>query len=236
MPGDVLDRTPVPDHRDDDPGLDTLFPPVCAGCGRRGHWVCEECRATVQPLTDAACARCGALWSIRCLCDQIPDALVSIQSALPFDGWVRQAIHSFKYEGERARAGHLGDLLPPLLDEGVLVDVVVPVPLHPMRLRERGFNQASLLAIRVSRARGQIPVVEIERRGSTTPQVGLASAQRTANVTGAFVVPDPGRFAGRSIVLVDDVITTSATMAACATAIADAGAVSIRCLSIARAA
>jgi len=215
--------------------LDTLFPPVCARCGRRGHWVCERCRPTVQPLVDVACTRCGALWSSRCVCDQIPDGVISIRSALPFDGWVRSAIHSLKYEGERARARHLGDLLVPLIDVDAQVDAVVPVPLHPTRMRVRGFNQATLLAARLSSARDQIAVVEIERRGSTTPQVGLASDQRSANVAGAFIVPDHVRLKGRSIVLVDDVITTSATMAACAWAVADAGAASIRCLSVARA-
>lgn len=219
--------------------LDTLFPPACAGCGRRGHWVCGGCLPTVPPLVEVACDRCGALSPGRCVCDRVPAVVVSIRSAMPFDGWVRQAIHAFKYEGERARARHLGDLLPPLLggDAGDAppVEAVVPVPLHPGRMRERGFNQAALLAARVAEARGGIPVVEIARRGSSTPQVGLTATQRDTNVAGAFVVTDPDRLAGRSIVLIDDVITTTSTMTACARAIADAGAASIRCLSVARA-
>ena len=215
--------------------LDTLCPPVCAGCGRRGHWVCGECRPTVPALGEHACDRCGALWQTRCVCDQLPDAVVSIRSALPFDGRVRHAIHSFKYEGERARARHLGHLLAPLLPAGVQVDAVVPVPLHRTRLCERGFNQATLLAHRFSASLDDIPVVEIARTGSTTPQVGLASAERIANVANAFVVPNPCLVAGRSLIVIDDVITTTATMTACAWALTDAGAHTIRCLSIARA-
>lgn len=171
----------------------------------------------------------------ECVCARVPDALVLIRSAHPFDGWVRNAVHSFKYEGERARARHLGDLLPPLLPAGANVDAVIPVPLHPKRLRQRGFNQAALLAERLAESHGGIPVVEIERRGSVTPQVGLSADQRSANVAGAFVVPDPRGLAGLDIVLIDDVVTTTATMTACARAIADAGAASIRCLSVARA-
>lgn len=152
-----------------------------------------------------------------------------------FDGWVRTAIHAFKYQGERARSRHLGDLLAPLLPPGASVDAVVPIPLHPTRLRDRGFNQATLLAERLAASVGHIEVVEIARHGSTTPQVGLIAAHRRANVAGAFVVPTPARLAGRHVVLVDDVITTTATMAACARALADAGAATVRCLSVARA-
>lgn len=212
-----------------------MFPPACAGCGRRGHWVCDECHPTIPPLDNVACTRCGAIRTSECVCAHIPDALMAIQSAHPFEGWVRNAVHSFKYEGERARARHLGDLLVPLLPTGANVDAVIPVPLHPKRMRARGFNQAALLATRLAESRDRIPVMEIERQGSVTPQVGLTSAQRSANVAGAFVVTDPRRLAGLDIALIDDVVTTTATMTACARAIADAGAASIRCLSVARA-
>ena len=215
--------------------LDTLFPPICPGCGRRGHWVCDDCRSAVTPITHVACARCGAIWSGRCVCEGLPRAVVGIRSAMPFDGWVRQAIHAFKYEGERARARHLADLLEPLLESDEAVDVTVPVPLHPTRMRERGFNQAALLAGRLAGARGDVPVVEIERRGAPTPQVGLTADQRRANVADVFFVPNPSALAGRSVVLVDDVITTTATVTACAQALALAGATTIRCLSVARA-
>ena len=102
-------------------------------------------------------------------------------------------------------------------------------------MRERGFNQAALLARRLASERGDLPVVQVARRGSATTQVGLTADQRRANVAGAFVVPDPSQVGGRSVLLVDDVITTTATITACAQALADAGAASIRCLSVARA-
>ena len=154
---------------------------------------------------------------------------------MPFDGWVRQAIHAFKYEGERARARHLATLLEPLLERDAEVDVVVPVPLHPTRMRERGFNQAALLSGQLANACGNVPVVEIERRGRPTRQVGLTAVQREINVAGVFFVPNPSALAGRSVVLVDDVITTTSTIVSCAQALADAGVATIRCLSVARA-
>jgi len=217
------------------PVLDTLFPPVCAGCGRRGHWVCADCSATLAPIDEPACPHCGAARRDRCVCAELPEAVVGIRSAMPFDGWVQTAIHSLKYEGERARARHLGNLLVPLLDGASDVDAIVPVPLHPHRLRRLGFNQAALLGGRLKETLDVAALVEIGRRGSITPQVGLGIEERRANVEDAFFVPDATRFAGRAVVLVDDVITTTATIAACARVIADAGAMSILCLSVARA-
>lgn len=165
----------------------------------------------------------------------MPDAVVSLRSARAFDGWVRDAIHALKYEGERARARHLGDMLTPLLSPGSEIDAIVPVPLHPSRLRHRGFNQASLLARRLASSLDELPLIEIARRGSTTPQVGLSSEDRVANVADAFYAPNPRALAGRHLGLVDDVITTTATMSACAAALVDAGAASVRCVSVARA-
>ena len=127
------------------------------------------------------------------------------------------------------------DSLVPLLPGDAQVGAVVPIPLHRTRLRERGFNQATLLARRFSASLDDIPVTEIERTGSITPQVGLTTAERSANVADAFVVPLPGLVTGRSLVLIDDVITTTATMTSCARALAEAGAHTIICLSIARA-
>lgn len=215
--------------------LDGVFPPVCAGCGRRGHWVCARCAPMVSAIGGAACDRCGAMRAERCGCAELPDAVVDVRSAMPFDGWVRTAIHALKYEGERARARHLGDLLLSIAPAASDVDVIVPVPLHPRRHRDRGFNQAHLLAERVSSRLGHAEVITIGRRGSSLPQVGLGGDERRANVANAFFVPDGAGVAGRRVLLVDDVITTTSTMAACSLALADAGAVSIRCVSVARA-
>lgn len=217
--------------------LDAIFPPVCAGCGRRGHWVCRGCKPSIPPILVTACPRCGALRLDGCACADLPDQVIEVRSALPFDGWVQSSIHALKYEGERARARHLGDLLLPLVGGPADVDVIVPVPLHPDRLRHRGFNQSTLLAQRLRCHLPAVEIVEIGRRGSRVPQVGLGWEERRTNVVDAFFLSDAAvsAIAKRRVVLLDDVITTTATIAACATALVDAGATSIRCVSVARA-
>jgi ComF family protein len=115
-------------------------------------------------------------------------------------------------------------------------EVLVPVPLHPRRRRERGFNQADLLAAAVGR-RCRLPVAAtaLVRRKDTAPQAGLSAAGRRLNVAGAFGVRRRARIAGRVVVLVDDVLTTGATALACARALNDAGAREVRLLAVARA-
>jgi ComF family protein len=113
--------------------------------------------------------------------------------------------------------------------------VLVPVPLHPRRLRERGFNQASLIARQLGRRVGR-PCHDrvLVRRRDTLPQAGLSAAARRRNVAGAFVVRRRGLVAGRVVTLVDDVLTTGATAHACARTLRKAGAREVRLLSVAR--
>jgi ComF family protein len=148
------------------------------------------------------------------------------------------AIHELKYRGRRRVAGRL---VEKLLEQGSArallegCDLVVPVPLHPRRLRERGYNQASLLAQELGRRTGR-PCGEgaLVRRKDTTPQYGLSAAARRRNVAGAFAVRRRGLIAGRVVTLVDDVFTTGATSYACARALKEAGAREVRLLSLAR--
>jgi len=113
--------------------------------------------------------------------------------------------------------------------------VMVPVPLHPARKRERGYNQAELLAGELARRSGLEVVADaLVRRRDTRSQTGLSAAGRRQNVRGAFVVRRRGRVAGRVVVLVDDVVTTGATAMACARALSEAGAVEVRLLTAAR--
>lgn len=229
-------------------GLDLLFPPRCTGCGRRGAWLCPACTAQLRPLAPPWCARCGdplhiagARLYAACRVGG-PFALDAARAAYAFAGPLREAIHRFKYEGERARAESLGLLLlAPLAalerrgpgDGGAQVSAIVPVPLAAARRRERGYNQAEELARVLARARGALLDTGLARVRPTRPQVGLDREARRANVRGAFAWRG-GPLAGRRVLLVDDVMTSGATAEACAAALKAAGASWVGLVAVAR--
>jgi ComF family protein len=148
------------------------------------------------------------------------------------------AVHQLKYAGRRRVAARLAELLLEEPAVGALVatsDVLVPVPLHPRRLRERGFNQSALLAAEVARrARRPCCPDALVRRLDTPPQAGLTAAARRRNVRDAFAVRRRASIAGRTVTLVDDVLTTGATALECARRLRDAGASEVRLLTVAR--
>ena len=189
--------------------------PVCR-CGRPlfpPHPVCGRCRRGHQPLSAGA-------------------------SLGPYEGTLRIAIHELKYRGRRRVASRLAAALLEDPAARALVaesEVLVPVPLHPRRRRERGFNQAALIAREVSRL-CERPWVEeaLVRRQQTLPQAGLCAAERRRNVAKAFVVRRRSLVAGRVVTLIDDVLTTGATARACARALRAAGATEVRILALAR--
>ena len=214
--------------------IETVYPHRCAGCERRGHWVCPQCEPSVPKLRQVACERCGAPTVADCLCPDLPGCLLSVRSAYPFSGWVRTSIHWLKFEGERARAAHLAHVLAEHCLGPTYADLIVPVPLHPKRLRERGFNQSGLLAMHLGRRTG-IPWRDaLLRQGPHIPQVGLHRDDRRVNVAGAFVARSRVKLEGLSVIVIDDVVTTASTVGGCAEALVAAGARSVRCVSIAR--
>ncbi|MCJ7737376.1 MAG: ComF family protein [Anaerolineae bacterium] len=153
-----------------------------------------------------------------------------------FEGALRDTLHEFKYNGMRVLAHPLGYLLGRHLDQHpVPVDTIIPVPLHARRLRSRGYNQSALLARDLGGASGK-PVVmrSLVRQRETAPQVSLGPAARRANVQDAFVCINDALQA-RDVLLVDDVCTTGATLEACAVALHEVGAKSVRALTLARA-
>ncbi|HUT16560.1 MAG TPA: ComF family protein [Anaerolineae bacterium] len=187
---------------------DLLFPPRCVACGAPGTWLCRPCITQIQFL--------NTLWEPA----REPPGLQGLRSVAPLSGPLQKAIHAFKYEGLRVLASTLGELLC----EGwktapQSVDVIVPVPLHPARLRERGYNQSALL-VRELGLRAKLPVDEqtLERITATRPQVGLNAEERAENVRDAFSCQDD-RLRDLRVLLVDDVLTTGATMRACAHAL-----------------
>jgi ComF family protein len=147
-------------------------------------------------------------------------------------------LHALKYARRRRLAARLADALLAesavrrLLEPSVLL---VAVPLHPRRLRERGFNQSELIARALGRRTG-LPVLKhaLSRRHDTRPQAGLSAAERRRNVAEAFVPRACPALQGRTLILIDDVFTTGATARACATALRRAGAAAVRVLTVAR--
>jgi competence protein ComFC len=190
-------------------------------------------------VPEPVCKYCGLPLSRPGLCPTCNDSqppYKAIRSWVVFEGPIRHAIHSLKY----GRNAALGDALAPHLAEyarqlGWRVDLVVPVPLGKQRMPERGYNQVGLLAMPLAAIQGWFysPQVLVRVR-ETRSQVGLSPIERKENISGAFRA-EPVLAAGKVILLVDDVVTTGATLAACSEALVKAGAKYIYALTLARA-
>jgi len=219
--------------------LDLLFPPRCVGCGRYGTWLCPECERGIERITDPLCPRCGrpAARSDRpCpACRRTAPPVDGIRSAAYFEGVLREAIHHFKYRRLQVLAHPLGQLMAEQWAvHHIPAEVLIPVPLHPTRLAERGYNQAILLARELEAAIGlPLETGSLVRIRATTPQVTLDAAARQENVRGAFRCLDD-RIAGRQVGLIDDLCTTGATLSACSVALQEAGASSVWAYTLAR--
>jgi ComF family protein len=159
-----------------------------------------------------------------------------MRSAYRFEGGIRKAIHALKYEGRQGIAKPLAGAVALVLTPDSRQGVLCAVPLHVKRQAERGYNQSDLLAQELALYWG-IPYLgegALQRIRETPPQVGLDFAARQANMRQAFVA-QPDRVKGQSVILVDDVCTTGATLDACAQALLTAGAVSVSAVTVARA-
>jgi len=163
-------------------------------------------------------------------------------AAAPFlyEGSLMRAIHLFKYEAKSSLAGSLGSMLAEFAGTWSKPGhsfLIVPVPLHSKRLRERGFNQSLLLARHVAEHLGaQIDFLSLRRVRYTTPQTGLGKKERRKNVRKAFQVLEPAVFKGKTVLLVDDVATTGNTLDECARVLKRSGCEKVYCLTLARAA
>jgi ComF family protein len=215
-----------------DRALDLALPASCAGCGQEGDALCRECR----PALDV---RLAAVPGVPIgLPADLPAPLLQLEWCAPFTGVTRRALHALKYDGERRLAPPLGAAVARRWARaGAAGDALVPVPASPDRVRERGYDQAALIATEAGRRLG-LPVLQVlERARATTAQFDLDRAARATNLVEAFRVGgDAARLtiAGRWLVLVDDVVTTGATLAACASALVDAGALAVSAVAVAR--
>lgn len=219
-------------------GLDWLYPPTCAGCGISSSRWCAACQAKVEQVPQPVCSLCGSGGQEGALC------LACRQKRPSYDGLrsyalyvepIRQAVHHLKYDRDIT----LGEILSrPLW--GILhkvnwqIDMIVPVPLSRQRARQRGYNQSTFLAIPLSLS-SSIPLrpAALSRVRDTDAQVGLPARQRRINVNDAFKA-DSRLVGGKSVLLVDDVTTTGATMEACTNALKIAGAKAVYGLTLAR--
>lgn len=230
----------------------TFWPPSCAVCGSnpcedRGGRLCRGCARSLSYLSPPYCPVCGRPFPkgtspVRDACGfclQYRPHFDAARARCLYKGTMSHAIKEFKFNSRR----HYRALLEEIILEAAaeLPDIgeaalVVPVPLHPSRLRERGFNQAVDLARPVARSAGaELAIGCLVRRRATKPQYGLTIKQRRRNVKGAFQATDPFRVRGKTVVLVDDIITTGATVEECSRVLKKAGAEKVLVAALARA-
>ena len=221
---------------------EVFFPPACRLCRRSGEFpICRNCTAEFRLISPPVCRTCGrplrrADSTGPCgMCRIRSPAFCRARAAGIYEGALRDAIHALKFSGCRAIAAPLGDLVASAAQAGELhADAVVPVPLHPSRLRYRGFNQAELLGRRVACALGLPCEVGVLRRTHRTEaQSRLARETRLTNVRDVFTCA--GALSGAKVLVVDDVMSTGATASACAHALLAADAKEVLVATVAAA-
>lgn len=219
-----------------------------------GPYVCRECLRDVTPVESPICNRCGEIIKSRAVedllcgdCIRREKHFIKARAAVKYDGVVLNLIHSFKYRGKTGLAKPLGRLLYIALCrhfDPSRLHRVIPVPLHPKRLRTRGYNQALLMARHWPRPRDagdgetsgpRIDDTILSRRKNTVTQTGLGKAERRKNIDNAFAVTDCATIRGEQVLLIDDVYTTGSTLEECARVLAAAGAARVDVLTLARA-
>jgi ComF family protein len=218
--------------------LDFLFPQKCVGCGEAGVLLCHSCQQSLLRITPPVCPKCGRPQPGGIICSACSiwqSSIDGIRAPLKFEGLAREAIHQFKYKNLRVLALPLAVFLGDYLRQNPLpAQALVPVPLHPKRLRERGYNQSELLAHEL----GKLVCLPVENDGLirtkyVMPQARTRSVEeRRRNVKQAFSCVN-SKLQGKQVLLIDDVSTSGATLDACAAALKLAGAVSVWALVMA---
>lgn len=211
--------------------LDLLLPPRCPGCGLEGVLLCERCAA---PLHRRVHEPAGVPLGMPAT---MPPGLLQLEWCAMYSGPVRAALHALKYRGERRLAMPLAAALAERWRHASRGGEVVSwVPVHASRRRERGFDQAEELARHMAESL-DLPVAQLlQRRQRTAAQHALGQAERASNTASAFApAPDlAGRYAGAWVVVVDDILTTGATLAGCASALLAGGAGAVSAAIVAR--
>ena len=243
--------------------LATLFPADCRICRepltRLSRLpVCPSCIASIRPADCRTCAICGERLESQfaeglCgMCRRIEPQFAKAAAYGAYDGSLRELIHLLKYDHVRPAARVLGEMLAQVLDDlgpnlagappkpgsglGGKLPLVIPVPLHSARLRERGFNQSEEIARAALKLRPEFAMSTrvLVRRRATASQIGLTRHQRRANLRGAFKVVAAEEIAARDVILVDDVFTTGTTVSECARILRRSGASRVFIATVAR--
>ena len=228
--------------------IDLLYPPRCLLCRTfiASGSLCGTCFSSFRKLVTPVCPICGGPFLNGIQEDHVCEECLrkrpyfnSAASPYLYDGRIMDAIHQFKYQGKPHMAKALGPLLASFGREwlsGLSGLLIMPVPLHPKRLRQRGYNQSLLLARHVSAGmRASLDFMSLRRTKDTKVQTGLKKEERRRNVRRAFEIADRKAVKGKTVLLVDDVATTGSTLNECARALRKAGSGNVHCLVLARA-
>jgi ComF family protein len=222
--------------------LDFALPPRCAGCGTivaDVHSFCTDCWTQIAFLGETGCTVCGlplqATEASTCgVCLSKPPRIARTRAAVAYDDLSRGLAIRLKYGRKVAIARTMARYMAPLVGSSSDL-LLVPVPLHRTRLWQRGFNQSALVARELSR-RLKVPAnpVALRRSRRTPPLKGMSPLQRRKTVAGAFHVADKAAVAGKTVILIDDVLTTGSTAEACARTLQRAGAARVELITRAR--
>jgi len=227
--------------------INLIYPLHCASCRKpldpeNDSSICGHCIGLIKPNPSPYCIYCGRSVDMAgCACDDCLEnkpAFSRALSACLYDGKLKELILQFKYKGKMALSGDLSGLISDFLysNSDILegVDMITFVPICRDRMIKRGFNQSKILAKRLSDSYG-IPMADcIEKTASTKNQNELSRQERLSNLKGAFRAKSAVNLTGLTILIVDDVMTTGATLNECAIALSKSGAGSVRCITLAR--
>lgn len=215
-----------------------LFPPGCIGCGTSGAEICGACLESVERPVGKTCDRCGKMLTgtgVCPLCSGLETIWFErVRSAFVYEGLIRKAIHAFKFERKLGLSFLFADaIFSVYLEMKTRVDIVLPAPISRARRAERGYNQSAWVARTFSLKTG-IPysVTALQKARDTAHQALLTEAARRTNLSGVFEA-EPGDIQGKSVLVVDDVLTTGTTMNECSRALREAGAASVFGITIA---